>query len=106
MRLRAYFLHVLVAAALLSAQYGELRHALSHAVHDVEVAAHGADGAPPLDHSLYQCVSYKAVGAALNGPLPTLACNVAVAELPPVEEVAFDVQARVVFDTRAPPQQA
>ena len=95
--------HLLVAVALLFAQYGAQMHAVSHVGHDLAVAQRGEKSAPPLSHPVEQCLAFHAVGSAL----PSIALSFdALIVTPPVVALSalpLPFPPRIEFDSRAPP---
>jgi hypothetical protein len=97
---------LLLIAALLFSQHAAMLHSLTHAQHDVALAAHDEGKAPALGHGTDECVAFFALSHALG--------NAAVAPQfasvnPGLATFALETPAvatRVVFDSRAPPLSA
>lgn len=71
-------LALLLAFLLGFAQLGAQLHALAHAEHDLVVAQHGPDGAPPIGHATDECLAF----AALDSPAPSLLPSLPSPDLP------------------------
>jgi hypothetical protein len=103
--MRQALTRVLLATALVVAQYGVFAHALSH----VDKARYGHDGGVPAGHTAQLCIAFAAAagGALLSSDLPPRAA--AAPDAPPALAPAdpfLPAIALTRFASRAPPLSA
>lgn len=94
---------LLLIAALLFSQHAAMLHGIAHAKHDIAAAAIGDPDAPALDHGVDVCAAFGSLAHALGsfaGPSCAGSAGIVAISTP---SSGFVLQARIVFDSRAPP---
>ena len=95
--------HLLLAIALLFSQQAAQLHAFSHFKRDLALAMGDKKTAPPISHSVEQCLAFQAVDSFLPGVSQPVIARCAAPPYLASFRTSLPVPARIVFDSRAPP---
>jgi len=97
---------LLLVVALLFSQHAAMLHGLEHAEHELALSA-GHDGnAPALGHGADVCAAFAALAHAIGDFAVAASAAFVPPAAIPVLPPALAVDARIVFDSRAPPLSA
>jgi hypothetical protein len=96
-------LQIFFCLTLLLSQYAAQTHTLSHLSHELAVAEHGEEGAPPLGHPIEKCIAFHALGGAISGSSATPGPICVATPTPAQFVISLPFPPRIVFDSRAPP---